>query len=182
MIKACVCAKPAANRSTITEAVGPHEPMSTSAAPRSEIPTEERSHIHLAAIDNSLSFPHQHPVGWRSYTYGWLYLPVSVIGLPFSSSTRNHYLPLLTSPTWWAQTTLELRQLFCLDPDFQEKMFRKQMAVMKGQAWNLVQSLKNPEDGQYHEVFTALLSDFACVYRSSRALPTRQETRLGRLY
>lgn len=25
-------------------------------------------HIHLAAIDNSLSFPHQHPGGWRSYT------------------------------------------------------------------------------------------------------------------
>ena len=29
---------------------------------------------------NSLSFPHEHPKGWRSFTYGWLYLPVNVIG------------------------------------------------------------------------------------------------------
>lgn len=44
----------------------------------------KRPHIHIAAIDNSLSFPHEHPKGWRSYTYGWLYLPVSIIGRPFS--------------------------------------------------------------------------------------------------
>ena len=42
----------------------------------------DRPHIHLAAIDNSLSFPHQHPKGWRSFVYGWLYL-VSLCG--FSS-------------------------------------------------------------------------------------------------
>jgi hypothetical protein len=36
--------------------------------------------ISIAAIDNSLSFPHHHPKGWRSYPYGWLYLPVSLIG------------------------------------------------------------------------------------------------------
>jgi phosphatidylinositol 4-kinase type 2 len=29
-----------------------------------------RPHMHIAAIDNSLSFPHEHPKGWRSYTYG----------------------------------------------------------------------------------------------------------------
>src|SRR5258706_488692 len=39
-----------------------------------------RPHMHIAAIDNSLSFPHEHPKGWRSFTYGWLYLPVSLIG------------------------------------------------------------------------------------------------------
>jgi hypothetical protein len=44
----------------------------------------KRPHIHIAAIDNSLSFPHEHPKGWRSYTYGWLYLPVSIIGKEFS--------------------------------------------------------------------------------------------------
>lgn len=30
--------------------------------------TEEKPHIHVAAIDNSLAFPHQHPKGWRNYT------------------------------------------------------------------------------------------------------------------
>lgn len=81
-------------------------------------------HIHIAAIDNSLSFPHEHPQGWRSYTYGWLYLPVSIIGRPFSEKTRNHFLPLLTSKTWWEETTYQLEKLFSLDPDFHPKMFR----------------------------------------------------------
>jgi phosphatidylinositol 4-kinase type 2 len=82
-----------------------------------------RPHIHIAAIDNSLSFPHEHPQGWRSYTYGWLYLPVSVIGRPFSEKTRSHFLPLLTSKTWWEETTFQLRNLFAVDPDFHPKMF-----------------------------------------------------------
>ncbi|EUC64091.1 phosphatidylinositol 3- and 4-kinase [Rhizoctonia solani AG-3 Rhs1AP] len=103
-----------------------------------------RPHIHIAAIDNSLSFPHHHPKGWRSYTYGWLFLPVSLIGRPFSEKTRNHFLPLLSSPEWWAETTFQLRKLFALDPDFNERMFDRQMAVLKGQGWNIVQSLKRP--------------------------------------
>ena len=86
-------------------------------------PSRRQSHIHIAAIDNSLSFPHEHPRGWRSYTYGWLYLPVSIIGRPFSERTRNHFLPLLTSKTWWEETSWQLRQLFALDPDFHPKMF-----------------------------------------------------------
>ncbi|KAG6810974.1 hypothetical protein H0H92_009557 [Tricholoma furcatifolium] len=81
-------------------------------------------HIHIAAIDNSLSFPHEHPQGWRSYTYGWLYLPVSLIGRPFSEKTRNHFLPLLTSKEWWEETTFQLEKLFAIDPDFHPKMFR----------------------------------------------------------
>ncbi|KII92400.1 hypothetical protein PLICRDRAFT_172497 [Plicaturopsis crispa FD-325 SS-3] len=104
-------------------------------------------HIHIAAIDNSLSFPHEHPKGWRSYTYGWLYLPVSVIGLPFSQKTRDHFLPLLTSKAWWEETTFQLRKLFAIDPDFHPKMFRRQLAVIKGQAWNIVQSLRHADEG-----------------------------------
>ncbi|KAK0504617.1 phosphatidylinositol 3 and 4-kinase-domain-containing protein [Armillaria luteobubalina] len=104
-------------------------------------------HIHIAAIDNSLSFPHEHPQGWRSYAYGWLYLPVSVIGKPFSDETRNRFLPLLTSKLWWEETTFELEKLFAVDPDFHPKMFARQLAVMKGQAWNIVQSLKHSDEG-----------------------------------
>lgn len=87
-------------------------------------PYTRHPHIHIAAIDNSLSFPHEHPKGWRSYTYGWLYLPVTIIGRPFSQKTRDHFLPLLTSKDWWADTTFELRKLFSVDPDFHPKMFR----------------------------------------------------------
>ena len=34
-----------------------------------------------------------------------------------------------------------------MDPDFKERMFAKQMAVMKGQAWNVVETLKTPDHG-----------------------------------
>lgn len=87
------------------------------------LPYTRQPHIHIAAIDNSLSFPHEHPRGWRSYTYGWLYLPVTIIGRPFSQKTRDHFLPLLTSKSWWTETTYELRKLFAVDPDFHPKMF-----------------------------------------------------------
>lgn len=125
----------------------------------SHLPYTRQPHIHIAAIDNSLSFPHEHPRGWRSYTYGWLYLPVTIIGRPFSQKTRDHFLPLLTSKKWWSDTTYELRKLFAVDPDFHPKMFnvsvtsayilvtnvgqQRQLAVIKGQGWNIVQSLKH---------------------------------------
>lgn len=91
---------------------------------------KRKPHIHIAAIDNSLSFPHEHPQGWRSYTYGWLYLPVSVIGRPFSEKTRNHFLPLLTSKAWWSETAFLLEKLFAVDPDFHPKMFAVGLYVL----------------------------------------------------
>lgn len=93
-----------------------------------------KPHIHIAAIDNSLSFPHEHPKGWRSFTYGWLYLPVTVIGRPFSQKTRDHFLPLLTSKQWWADTTYELRKMFAIDPGFHPKMFNVSHAIYFGDA------------------------------------------------
>ncbi len=34
-----------------------------------------------------------------------------------------------------------------MDADFQEKMYARQIAVMKGQAWNVVETLKTPDHG-----------------------------------
>ena len=124
-------------------------PRATSPSPsvsRQSI-SESRPKIRIAAIDNSLSFPHQHPRGWRSYTYGWLFLPVSLIGQPFSASTRRHFLPLLSDPKWWSETTQSLRKIFEVDPDFNEGMFARQMAIVKGQGWNIVQSLRHADEG-----------------------------------
>ncbi|KAF7560527.1 hypothetical protein G7046_g3611 [Stylonectria norvegica] len=101
----------------------------------------------LGAIDNSLSWPWKHPDAWRSFPFGWLFLPVDLIGRPFSQKTRDHFLPLLTSTAWWSQTTLALKKVFQVDVDFQERMFAKQIAVMKGQAWNVVETLKTPDHG-----------------------------------
>lgn len=103
--------------------------------------------ISIGAIDNSLSWPWKHPDAWRSFPFGWLFLPVSLIGQPFSQKTRDHFLPLLTSKQWWSETQLELRRVFSQDADFQERMFARQIAVMKGQAWNVVETLKTVDHG-----------------------------------
>jgi len=103
--------------------------------------------MSLGAIDNSLSWPWKHPDAWRSFPFGWLFLPVSLIGQPFSQKTRDHFLPLLTSTHWWSETQLALRRVFSQDADFQERMFARQIAVMKGQAWNVVETLKTPDHG-----------------------------------
>ncbi|KAG9677519.1 hypothetical protein KCU99_g1602, partial [Aureobasidium melanogenum] len=103
--------------------------------------------VTIGAIDNSLSWPWKHPDAWRSFPFGWLFLPVSLIGRPFSEKTKQHFLPLLTSKQWWSETQVALRKCFEQDADFQEKMFARQIAVMKGQAWNVVETLKTPDHG-----------------------------------
>ncbi|KAI8081433.1 phosphatidylinositol 3 and 4-kinase-domain-containing protein [Halteromyces radiatus] len=105
------------------------------------------AHIHIAAIDNGLAFPFKHPDEWRSYPYGWLALPSSLVARPFSKSTRRKFLPILSDPVWWRNTVERLRQLFQVDPDFNERMFQRQMAVFRGQGYNLARALKDSHAG-----------------------------------
>ncbi|KAL8711989.1 MAG: hypothetical protein Q9220_003685 [cf. Caloplaca sp. 1 TL-2023] len=123
------------------------ESMVASSRSRTPSSANGKSAISIGAIDNSLSWPWKHPDAWRSFPFGWLFLPVSLIGQPFSQRTREHFLPLLTSTSWWSETQMALRRVFCQDSDFQEKMFAKQIAVMKGQAWNVVETLKTSDHG-----------------------------------
>ncbi|KAJ5287321.1 hypothetical protein N7478_003007 [Penicillium angulare] len=109
--------------------------------------SEQQTSVQLGAIDNSLSWPWKHPDAWRSFPFGWLFLPVSLIGQPFSQKTRDHFLPLLTSTAWWSGTQMALRRVFSQDDDFKEGMFARQIAVMKGQAWNVVETLKHADHG-----------------------------------
>jgi len=120
------------------------EPM---VASRSSTPLQASARVRLGAIDNSLAFPWKHPDQWRSFPFGWLFLPVSLIGQPFSQKTRDHFIPLLTSTKWWSETQTLLRKLFEQDADFKERMFQKQLAVLKGQAFNVVETLKAGDQG-----------------------------------
>lgn len=122
-------------------------PSSTSMSRSSGGHPREDNEISLGAIDNSLAFPWKHPDEWRSFPFGWLFLPASLIGQPFSTKTKQHFLPLLSDPAWWRTTTASLKGLFSQDADFQEKMFAKQMAVLKGQAWNVLETLKSGDQG-----------------------------------
>lgn len=42
---------------------------------------------------------------------------------------------------------MALRRVFSQDDDFKESMFARQIAVMKGQAWNVVETLKHQDHG-----------------------------------
>lgn len=106
-----------------------------------------QGHIHVAAIDNGLAFPYKHPDQWRSYPYGWMAMPDSLINRPFSEPTRKQFLALLSDPLWWRDTVREMRSLFEMDDDFDEKMFQKQIAVLKGQGYNIVRTLLDPHAG-----------------------------------
>lgn len=133
--------------STPSTASYPYRRQKPMHASKRQQAAEKNTTMVLGAIDNSLSWPWKHPDAWRSFPFGWLFLPVDLIGRPFSQKTRDHFLPLLTSTAWWSQTQLALKRVFQVDEDFQERMFAKQIAVMKGQAWNVVEALKTADHG-----------------------------------
>jgi hypothetical protein len=113
----------------------------------SKYTNNSKGHIHVAAIDNGLAFPYKHPDQWRSYPYGWIAMPDALINRPFSEQTRKQFLNILSDPLWWRDTVRDMRQLFELDDDFDERMFQKQMAVLKGQGFNIVRTLSNLSAG-----------------------------------
>lgn len=132
--------------------------------------------IHIAAIDNGLAFPFKHPDKWRSYPYGWSYLPAAKV--PFSQSTRDKLLPLLTSKLWWDDLMKDLRQICKLDADFDEKLFRRQVAVMKGQVYNLVQVLRMGNGGAlYISQNNPSVSSLTNQPTTARDTPTSQYSR-----
>ncbi|KAI9490636.1 phosphatidylinositol 3 and 4-kinase-domain-containing protein [Zychaea mexicana] len=104
----------------------------------------KQAYVQVAAIDNGLAFPFKHPDQWRSYPYGWLALPEPLIARPFSETTRHKFLSVLSDPVWWRQTVHELHDLFKTDSDFDERMFQRQIAVLKGQGFNIVRALSDP--------------------------------------
>ncbi|KAJ1673533.1 Phosphatidylinositol 4-kinase, partial [Spiromyces aspiralis] len=134
-------------------------------------------HVHIAAIDNGLAFPFKHPDEWRSYPYGWLCLPSSLIDRPFSSAIRAHLLPVLCDPVWWTQTVEALRGVFSLDSDFNERMFSRQIGIIKAQALNIIRTLLSPGQGPMDLCRRPLLiidevsvkSDLADYYYSNTA-------------
>lgn len=136
--------------------------------------------IKLGAIDNSLSWPWKHPDAWRSFPFGWLFLPVSLIGQPFSQKTRDHFLPLLTSTAWWSETQLALRRVFIQDNDFKESMFARQIAVMKGQAWNVVETLKQADHGPLELTRRTRVCVWDDLVDIPVAIPMRQSSELAR--
>lgn len=97
--------------------------------------------IEIAAIDNGLAFPFKHPDSWRAYPYHWAWLNQAKI--PFSNAIKNHVLPLLSDMNFVEELCSDLYELFKQDKGFDQRLFERQMAVMRGQILNLTQALKD---------------------------------------
>ncbi|KAI3652750.1 hypothetical protein MP228_002175 [Amoeboaphelidium protococcarum] len=117
---------------------------------QNQIVTKKVAVIKLAAIDNGLAFPFKHPDQWRSYPYAWGQLPCAKI--PFSMQLRKDLVPLLTNKQWWDELVVRLEAIFKTDPDYDELKFRRRIAVMKGQVYNLVLILRSGlNSAEFHD-------------------------------
>ena len=94
--------------------------------------------------------------------------------------TRDHFLPLLTSTQWWSDTQLALRKVFSQDSDFKERMFARQIAVMKGQAWNVVETLKTPDHGPLELTRRSRVCVWDDIVDIPVAIPMRSSTDMRR--
>lgn len=82
-------------------------------------------------------------------------------------------MPLLTSTAWWSETQLALRRVFSQDSDFKEGMFARQIAVMKGQAWNVVETLKLANHGPLELTRRSRVCVWDDLVDVPRAIPLR---------
>jgi len=98
------------------------------------------SGVSIAAIDNGLAFPFKHPDNWRNYPFAWVSL--SAAKVPFSDETATEFLPKLQDPDFVDVLVQRLRDIFHIDPRFSEELFQAQMSVLRGQIFNLVESLE----------------------------------------
>jgi len=101
----------------------------------------EMPRVQIAAIDNGLAFPFKHPDQWRSYPYGWTQIPMAQNN--FSEMTIGKILPLLTNTDFVLELGKELRKVFETDRGFDKSTFNKQLSVMYGQIYNLIEALRS---------------------------------------
>lgn len=115
--------------------------------------------VKIAAIDNGLAFPFKHPDNWRTYPYSWLSLKMA--SKPFSDQTCAEFLPILTEDAAVESIVSSLEELFKVDPgEFDRRVFEKQMAIVRGQIYNLADALRNRESPMQLAMKPLLMIDF----------------------
>ncbi|RUS81541.1 hypothetical protein EGW08_010711 [Elysia chlorotica] len=100
----------------------------------------ENPEIAVAAIDNGLAFPYKHPDEWRAYPYHWAWLPQAKV--PFSKDIQDLLLHNLEDSNFVQDLCDDILELFSHDKGFDRPTFEKQIAVMRGQIYNLIEALK----------------------------------------
>uniref|UniRef100_A0A1B0BKM4 Phosphatidylinositol 4-kinase type 2 n=1 Tax=Glossina palpalis gambiensis TaxID=67801 RepID=A0A1B0BKM4_9MUSC len=94
-------------------------------------PTQALVNGEAAIEDNGLAFPFKHPDSWWAYPYHWAWLPQAKV--PFRDETKDHVFPKLGDMNYVKDICTELFHLFQQDRGFDKRLFKRQMAVMRGQ-------------------------------------------------
>ena len=127
--------------------------------------------ILLAAIDNGLAFPYKHPDEWRMYPYYWFWLPEAE--KPFDQAIIDLVLPKISDMNFVENLVDKLWNCFIVDENFDDDVFAKQMAVMRGQILNLVQAMKDGKSPRALVEMTAITVERR--QRGDAAISGRQE-------
>jgi len=101
--------------------------------------------LRIAAIDNGLAFPTQHPETtsiFRRFPFNWATLPWA--NQPWDEQLRREFLSMMT-PTFLHSLCENLLHLFKHDRSHPRVLNYDQIRVLRGQAWNLRQSLCKQE-------------------------------------
>ena len=115
--------------------------LSTYPLPPADLPETAKPNIKVIGIDHGLAFPWKHPDQWRSYPYSWIDLELAQT--PFSEHLKAHLLPILRDASNWDLLidTL-LSPIFKQENTFSDRLFRRQMSVLRGQMRNLLVALE----------------------------------------
>ncbi|KAI6176868.1 Phosphatidylinositol 4-kinase type 2 [Aphelenchoides bicaudatus] len=98
----------------------------------------------IACIDNGLAFPFKHPSDVRSYPFSWAkYFPYFA-NQPFAPEIKDLVLPILQNLHSVNLLCEKVKIQLNLDKRFQkQKTIKTQLAVFRGQMYNLLKALEN---------------------------------------
>uniref|UniRef100_A0A0N5CAH2 Phosphatidylinositol 4-kinase type 2 n=1 Tax=Strongyloides papillosus TaxID=174720 RepID=A0A0N5CAH2_STREA len=128
----------------------------------------------VAAIDNGLAFPFKHPDEFRGYPYGWMYLPFAKE--PFLPEIITEYVPILENAFFVRELCEELKKIFQRDSGFDKRIFSRQMAVMRGQIFNLKEALK---DGKSPYELCNMPPQYMCEIKKNKKKRGKRNIRRG---
>lgn len=122
---------------TQDEEAAPTKPPATPTAVRPSLVSD----LTVAVIDNGLAFPFKHPEHFRTYPFYWSTLE-PFCDEAWEPAAAASLLARLRDPGFVVGLGEKLERVFKADPAFRKLLFQRQLAVLRGQVWNLAEALE----------------------------------------
>lgn len=114
----------------------------------------------IACIDNGLAFPFHHPSGIRSYPFSWSkYFPYFA-NQPFLNEVKESVLHIVQDVSQVKHLCDQIRAQLDADKRYQKKKtIESQLAIVRGQMYNLLKALENNLTPAHLELQTPLYAN-----------------------